>query len=493
MFETITPEQAGISSAHVEQFIRTLEKRGLATHSVLLMRGDKIFGEFYWKPFHKDFLHRMYSETKSYVGVAIGLLEEDGALALDDEIHTYFPEKIDGELPEYLQRLTIRQLLTMETCSDIPSWFTHPEPDRTRIYFNHNDVRIPGGMRWAYDSAGSQLLATLVEKLSGKTLFNFLNERVFQKLGTFRTATILKTKNGDSWGDSALLCTTRDMASFARFVMNYGKWNGEQVMNEAYLRAATSPLVDNDMEGFSSYHSMGYGYQIWCMGEKCFFFNGMGCQLTFCLPEKDLIFVITGDNQGFSDAKSLIATAFYDIIVDNLGDTALPEAPDACLHCGELSEQLELMHLAGNKPSSYADTLNGKVYLCEDNPTGITRFSFRFTSEDTGELHYTNAQGDKVLKFGIGKNVFGKFPQLGYSDEFGGLRTTDGFMYDCAVSAAWREEKKLLVKAQIIDRYFGNMLAVFSFREDYAVVCMVKTAEDFLREYQGTFCAKLEQ
>ena len=65
MFEKITPEQAGISSKAVSRFIRKLNERGLATHSVVLMRGDSIFGEFYWKPFHRDFNHRMYSVTKS--------------------------------------------------------------------------------------------------------------------------------------------------------------------------------------------------------------------------------------------------------------------------------------------------------------------------------------------------------------------------------------------------------------------------------------------
>ena len=89
------------------------------------------------------------------------------------------------------------------------------------------------------DSAGSQVLSSLVEKLSGQSLFDYLNDRIFRKLGTLQTATILKTRNGDSWGDSALVCTSRDMASFARFVMNYGAWQGEQLLNEAYLRAAT--------------------------------------------------------------------------------------------------------------------------------------------------------------------------------------------------------------------------------------------------------------
>ena len=492
MFQTVTPEQAGISSKYVSQFIRTLEKRGLVTHSVLLMRGNNIFGEFYWKPFDENFCHRLYSETKSYVSVAIGLLEQDGLLRLDDPICKYFPEKLDGEPREYLKKQTIRQMLTMSTCGETPSWFRHADPDRVHLYLNENSCRIPAGMRYSYDSPGSQVLCSLVEKLSGMTLFAFLHQRIFSKLGTFQTATILKTKTEDSFGDSAMVCTARDMASFARFVMNYGKWNGEQILNEAYLREATSPVVDNDFRGFDYYAARGYGYQFWCLGEEGFFFNGMGCQLTICIPKLDLIFSITSDNQGFDSAKDRIVTAFQDLIVENLQDAPLPEDPASYADCLALGKTLELAHLAGNRHSDYRKTLEGKLYRCEENPTGITRFSFHFLSDTEGELHYTNAQGDKVLPFGIGKNVFCKFPQFGYSDEHAGAPGPEGFLYDCAASAAWREEQKLLLKVQIIDRYFGNMLAIFSFREDYAVVRMTKTAEDFLTEYEGMFNARLE-
>jgi hypothetical protein len=59
-------------------------------------------------------------------------------------------------------------------------------------------------------------------------------------------------------------------------------------------------------------------------------------------------------------------------------------------------------------------------------------------------------------------------------------------MYDCAVSGAWREERKFALKVQIIDRYFGNMYAVFSFDgKGNAALRMTKTAEDFLDEYKG--------
>lgn len=493
LFTSITPEQAGISSRQVEKFIKTLNKRGLSTHSLLLLRGNNIFAEFYWKPFHRDFLHRMYSQTKSFVSLSIGLLEQDKKLCLNDRICQYFPDKCPDTMPEYLYHLTIRDLLTMQTCGYTPWWMTHEEPDRVRLYMHENESKIPGGMLWEYDSPGSQVLSVLVERLSGMSLFDFLNERIFRKLGAFSTATILKTRTEDSFGDSAMLCTARDMAAIGRFVMNYGKWNGEQILNEAYIRAATTVQADNDLCGFDDYEAQGYGYQFWCLHDG-FWFNGMGNQLTVCIPGKDLMMVINSDNQGYEHgAQVALMSAFYDLIVDELADQPLPEDAEQVARLHEYGQTLELMHLRGNDISGFADTLNGRTYICEENPTGITKFSFCFTKPGIGELHYTNAQGDKVLPFGFGKNIFCKFPQYGYSNIYAGQVTTDGFMYDCAVSAAWREPQKLLLKVQIIDKYLGTMLMTFSFKEEKAAVRMKKRAENFLEEYVGTFVASCDE
>ncbi len=489
MFEKITPEKAGISSEFVSKYIKFCERCGIVSHSLLMMRGDKIFAEYYWKPFHKDKCHRMYSQTKSYVGMSIGILESEGKLSLDDKIHTYFPEKIEKTLPENLSKLTIKEMLTMETCGEPPFWFYHNDPDRTHLYFNENKALVPSGMRWAYDSPGSQLLSTLVEKLSGMSLFDFLNERIFKYLGTFKTATILKTKNEDSFGDSALICTTRDMVSFARLIMNGGEWNGKQLISKEYIKTATSRVVDNRIMAFDKVLSQGYGYQIWKTEYGGFGFIGMGDQLTICIPEKDFIFSCTCDNQGHPASRSLILNYLYETIVDNLKEESLPENPEEYAKLQELGESLELAKMSGDKFSPFQSELSGKVYLCEENPTGITKFSFEFKCNE-GKFHYTNAQGDKTLNFGLGKNVFCKFPQLGYSDIHTGLPSKNpDFMYDCAASAAWGEEKKLLLRVQIIDTFLGNMFAVFSFKDDIATVTMKKNAEAFLDEYQGEFIA----
>lgn len=496
MFNKITPEQAGISSAAVAKFIRKLEERGLHTHGILLMHGDDIFAECYWAPFTKDTIHRMYSQTKSFVGIAIGLLEEEGKLNLDDTLASYFPEKIHGVLNPWLSAQTIRQTLLMETTGHSGYWFYDDTAiDRTEYYFRTMKSTHPAGTFWEYDSPGSQVLCSLVEKLSGMPMLEYMKQRLFNHMGTFQTAKILKCRNDDSFGDSAMVCTLRDIASFGRILMKGGVHDGKRLMNARYIREATSHLVDNDETGFGENFHVGYGYQIWQAPRGGFAFVGMGGQITICLPQYDLLFTTHSDGQGHLGAAgpyALILTAFYDFIVDALQPAPLPEDPEAYKELLALTGSMQLKHLPGNTDASFASTIDGVRYRCDENPMGITEFTFRFGPDHTGEFHYTNAQGEKVLHFGLGKNVFGKFPQLGYAKEHCCVPTTDGFLYDCAASAAWREEQKLLLKVQIIDEYLGNFVAIFAFRDGHATVRMTKTAEAFLNEYYGVLNATAE-
>ena len=490
MFERITPEQAGVSSRAVEKYISVLEKYGVVPHSVLMMKGTSLFAECYWAPFHADFLNRMYSQTKSYVSVAIGLLEEEGKLSLDDTIASHFPEKIDRELPAYLREQTIRDMLTMCTAGGEPYWFNEEDTDRTHLYFNKLGAHHPSGTIWGYDSAGSQVLSSLVEKLSGKSLLDYLKEKVLDKLGTFRTARILKTRNGDSWGDSALLCTSRDMLSFARFVMNYGVWNGERLMNEKYLRDATSALVDNCEDGKEGCFTHGYGYQIWKTQMDGFAFVGMGDQLTIAIPSKDFLFTCTADDQFSPVARATIVNNLFELIIEPMAEGALPADPDALASLERAIEGLELAHVRGKAVTDFAKSINGVEFVAEQNKMGITGFSLSVDEKGAGVFRYTNAQGEKALSFGMLRNVYGSFPQNGYSDEHGGTVSPDGYYYDCAVSAAWREERKLMLRGFIIDKYLGNFTFIFSFKNESLVhVRMVSNAEDFLKEYSGNLVA----
>ena len=498
MFEKITPEAAGISSSFVRKFIEKLEKRGAIMHSVLLFRHGKIFAEHYWAPYNENSLNRMYSQTKSYVSMAIGLLEAEGKLTLDDKIADHFPEKIDGEISEHLKALTIRNMLTMTTCGECRWWFTEGDPDRTHHYFNGRDREREQSTYWEYDSAGSQVMSALVEKLSGMKLLDYLKLKVFNKIGSFKNARILMCPNGDSWGDSALLCTSRDMATGGQLLLNGGKWGGEQLLPADYVKVATSKVVDNTIGWqLSPFYGAGYGYQIWQAPEGGFAFVGMGDQITLCLPERNFMFVCTADHQaaaslGDKHMRTTLINALYDVIVDNLADSPLSENPTEYDAYIKATENLKLRASVGVEKSALKDKISGVEYLCDENPMGIKRFRFEF-SDDEGKFFYTNAQGDKVIPFGINKNVFGKFPELGYASEYGEVKTTDGFMYDDAVSLAFLDDNRLILDVKIIDKYLGTMSGVFGFNGEFAAANFSKAAEHFLEEYNGLLTAKAQK
>ncbi|MBQ9743577.1 MAG: serine hydrolase [Clostridia bacterium] len=487
LFNKITPEEAGVKSSSVKRYLELLDRRGIPMHSVLMMKGDSLFCECYYAPFDRDTTHRMYSQTKSFVSIAIGLLIEDGKLTLDDKIADFFPDRIDKELPDTLRCQTIRDMLTMSTVGYGESWFSNADTDRVHLYFTccRNMNRYPATL-WEYDSQGSQILSSLVEKLSGTTLFDYLNRRIFSHLGTFKDATVLKVPTGESWGDSAMICTPRDIMSFARFVMNYGVWNGKRLMNEAYLKEATSKVVDNREGPRTMAFHHGYGYQIWRSERNGFAFVGMGNELTVCLPDDDVIFVCTADCQGDDDtAREYIINHFFELIMDDMSPVAIPEDKEAYACLEELSSTRNLFALTGNSDSPARNKINGATYILENNKMGISEIRFEFSTPECGKLCYINAQGYKELPFCINKNYFGKFPQLGYSNEVGRIRTRDGFMYDSAVSATWLDDQKIMIYVQIIDRYLGTCNMTFAFRDDKISIVMRKCAEDFLNEYCG--------
>lgn len=488
MFKSCSPESAGIPSAKVLRFIKALEEKGFAVHNILMSRGEKLFCECYYAPFHKDYLHRMYSVTKSFVSLAIGCLEEEGKLSLDDKLVKYFPE-YDYDKSSRLDTLTIRDMLKMST-SKIPgvNWFPEirkmEKPDRTATYFKMSHQRIPGTF-YEYDSDGSYILGVVAEKLCGKPFMEYLKDKFMREIGCSEDNYCLKVPGGYSWGDSALMCKPIDLMRTVRFVANKGVWNGKRLMNERYLTEATSTQTTQNTFGFKNYNSYGYGYQIWKTKNNGFFFNGMGGQYCVYDPNTDIIFEINEDTQGNDMALNLVFSDFYNIIVDNAGEP-MEENPAAYKELCDYISSRELFSMPGPKDSTMREKINGVTYKSSNSLMNSFRFDFE---GDKGTLTYVNERGEMKIDFGFGHNEFSLFPEEGYSDEVGGL-PCEGNKYKCAASAEWSEQAKLKIRVQIIDKYFANLGMLFSFKDDEAFVVCEKRAEDFLAQYNTSFIAK---
>jgi len=92
-------------------------------------QGGKLLWETYLPPYQPATLHRMFSITKSYCALAIGCLAATVQLDLDAPITRFFPEYLpaDGEVHPYLAKMTIRHMLTMQTCHSTTTYKLNPK------------------------------------------------------------------------------------------------------------------------------------------------------------------------------------------------------------------------------------------------------------------------------------------------------------------------------------------------------------------------------
>jgi CubicO group peptidase (beta-lactamase class C family) len=378
-----SPESLGIPSQAILNFLNRIDAERINMHGFLLIRHNDIAAEGYWAPWTADRKHRMYSISKSFVALAVGLMIGEGKLALDDKVAPFFPEKLPANLHPWHAAATVRDLLMMSTAHSVNS-YTQADPDWVWTFFNRPATH-PAGTIFAYDTAATVVLTAIVEKLSGMPFLDYMRPRFLDRIGFSKDAWCVRTPEGGSWGGSGVICTLRDMAKVALTCLNEGRWGDEQLLPADYVRAATSKQIDNSIRG-----SEGYGYQIWREKENGFAFRGMGSQYAFCFPDKDFVFTCIADTQG-APAGSPIPDVMYEEIFPHLADGPLPEDPAAFAALSDKIARLAVLPLPGDHDAPVRAAVDGAWYALEENPMGITRTRLSFQG-DQGIWEYTNAQ-----------------------------------------------------------------------------------------------------
>ena len=132
------------------------------------------------------------SVSKQFAAFSIGLLADDGRLSLDDDVRTYVPE-----VPGYGPRITIRQLIHHVSglrdqwqLLGYAGWREDDlitEQDVLDIVSRQKGVNFAPGAEWVYSNTGYTLLAVIVKRVSGKSLRQFAQERIFGPLGMSST------------------------------------------------------------------------------------------------------------------------------------------------------------------------------------------------------------------------------------------------------------------------------------------------------------------
>jgi CubicO group peptidase (beta-lactamase class C family) len=309
-FHQITPEEAGVSSSHIIEFLKDTDSKGIELHSIMFLRYGKIFAESWWNPYSRDIPHIMFSFTKSLTSTAIGFAVHEGLISLSDKICDYFPEKLPKNPSQNLLSVSIKDLLTMSCgqSSEIPN-LGMSDPDWIKLFFSQPFPYKPG-TAFMYNSAGTNILSALITKISGLSLSQYLKPRLFEPLD-IGNIDIYSLSDGTEIGGAGSRMTTEQMAKFIQFVANHGNWQGKQLLpaewfnmaSSKQIDTASSPVYKTNMPDWMS----GYGFQFWrCCKGDCYRADGAYGQFGVISDKLDAIFIITSAALNFQDTLTCL-------------------------------------------------------------------------------------------------------------------------------------------------------------------------------------------
>lgn len=338
--ERITPEQAGISSDKVKCCIEKLMHAKTQMHGFMAARDGKVFAEGWWAPYGPKLIHCNHSLGKSYTAAAIGILYTQGLLKLEERIVDLFQDEIQqyGICPnENMQNLTVYHVLTMTN-----GMLNHPimDGDWLKNYLSEPVVLEPGST-FFYNSSGSCLLGAIVKKKTGKGLREFLNEFLFEKIGIDgERFQIFRFSDGYD-AEPGTASVTEDNLRLAILYLNYGSWNGEQVIAEDWMRMALSCQISTGEEAGTRDCQCGYGFQLWnCAIPGVYRFDGGQGQYGLIWPEKKLA-VAVHEGALCPDGPQETLDVLYQYLLDEIQDEILLENPAAYAELVAFEQELK--------------------------------------------------------------------------------------------------------------------------------------------------------
>jgi len=479
-----TPEETGISSANITDFLLSMNEHEIMLHGFVMMRHGHVIAEGYYKPFTENTLHRIYSMTKSFTALAIGLLQDEGKLKITDPVINYFPEYMTEDLDVYMKEATIRELMMMASPQSYTT-YEYEDDNWSRTFFEKKPSH-PAGTIFSYDTSATDVLAALVDRLAGKPMIEYMKDRMLREVGFSEDAALICNPEGYSSGGSGIVCTPRDLAKVGHILKNGGRWGDKQMIFEEFVKQATSKQHDNNVTGFTDDPTLGYGYGyfIWRTWHNSYSFLGMGDQIVTVYPDQDMVTVFLCDNQYSPTGTTLIMERLWEHVISKAAPHPVPVVETEQEMLKGMIENLSMVVTVGEESSPWMDKVNGVVYdIDPDNPMGISRIKFTF-EEDSGLLEYDTNRGSKKLRFGLGDFIEAELYEPQYSGRT--FRHPCNRAYRVATVGLWPEENHLMISMQVIDDHVGNSLLHFVFLEDGRVsLRFYKHGEWFLREYHG--------
>jgi CubicO group peptidase (beta-lactamase class C family) len=280
------------------------------TTGLIVLKDGKIVYEHYGFGADEQALLTSQSVAKSITSTLVGFAIGDGLIrSVDDPISDYLPElKGSG-----YEGVPIKAVLQMSSGVDYTEDYdTGSMSDSERMWnealiFNKKPLtdfvrnikrsREPF-KRFNYAGIESQALGWLVSRVTGKTLSDYLSEKMWKPLGMEANANWATDGRGPDANETGFCCinaTLRDYARFGLLMAQDGVWQGRRLLPEGWVAEATRSDMPQVQPGklYDGY-DMGYQYQWWTFpGEDhAFTAEGINGQFIYVNPAQKVVIVV---------------------------------------------------------------------------------------------------------------------------------------------------------------------------------------------------------
>ncbi|WP_179353436.1 serine hydrolase domain-containing protein [Winogradskyella vidalii] len=265
------------------------------TIAYVIIKNDSIWFEDYYDGFNEDSKTNSFSMAKSYVSGLMQKAIQDGYIkSLNQPVCDFLPAFCEGKAAQ----MTVGDLSSMSSGTNWDEAYYSPLSITTRAYFDDDLAKVINGLKmekapgksYKYASGDTQMLAMVIEKASGKKLYNYFEESFWKPLGS-ENETLWQVDSEGHDLVKAYCCiasNAKDFARYGKLFKDHGKWNGKQILDSTFVAKSVKPrFEDGEMYG--------YGWWLATHNDKSIFYmRGHLGQLVIVIPEDDLIIVRLG-------------------------------------------------------------------------------------------------------------------------------------------------------------------------------------------------------
>ncbi|MDH6304824.1 CubicO group peptidase (beta-lactamase class C family) [Parabacteroides sp. PF5-5] len=406
------PEDAGVASHGITDFLEEVDNQGLEVHSFMFLRRNRVIAEGWWYPYQRNIEHIMNSVTKTFTSTAIGFAVQEKLLTVDDPVISFFPEDLPETISPNLEKLKIKHLLTMSAGQAPPPTFYITDDNWVKSFLATPITDEPGTV-FAYSSYASYMLSAIISKVTGMNTMEYLQPRLFAPLDITGIKCETDTR-GISSGGWGMRIKTADMAKLGQFYLQNGKWKNKQLLNASWIKETSAvhiyqvpePTFEQEMydEG-----AQGYGYQVWRCTHNAYRADGADGQFIVIMPDQEAVIITTCNTNQAHKVLALIWEHIFPSIMDrplkeNREARAMLVSKLASLALPDPFRTNEDVRIAKDETRSYR---------MEPNDKGIESISLAFNAKGECELRMRMQGSAYTFNFGQDLWLYGETEKSG--------------------------------------------------------------------------------